>query len=169
LGTAFFLVIAPGTTAVLIPWLLTGWDGRIPPLNAAVRLVGLVFVVAGGAFLLSAFVRFVLEGRGTPAPVAPTERLVVGGVYRYVRNPMYLAVTATILGQGLILGRFVLLVYAAVFLFMTAAFVRTYEEPTLRERYGAEYEAYRRSVPGWWPRLRPWRASESGPWTSHPE
>ena len=169
MGTAFFLVIAPGTTAVLIPWLLTGWDGRIPPLNPALRLAGLVMVVAGGCFLLSAFVRFVVEGDGTPAPVAPTERLVVGGVYRYVRNPMYLAVTAVIVGQALILGSPVLLLYGAVFLFTTAAFVRAYEEPTLRERYGAEYEEYRRSVPGWWPRLRPWPARESGSGTSRPD
>jgi protein-S-isoprenylcysteine O-methyltransferase Ste14 len=141
--------------AVLIPWLLTGWDGRIPPLHPAFRLAGLVLVVVGAALLVSAFGRFVAEGEGTPAPVAPTERLVVGGLYRYVRNPMYLAVTATIVGQGLILGRFVLLLYAAVFVLITATFVRVYEEPTLRERYGAEYEAYRRSVPAWWPRRRP--------------
>jgi protein-S-isoprenylcysteine O-methyltransferase Ste14 len=120
----------------------------------------LALVILGTVVLLSAFARFVAEGRGTPAPVAPTERLVVGGLYRFVRNPMYLAVAATIVGQGLILGRLELLIYAAVFLLITAAFVRGYEEPTLREQYGAEYEAYRRSVPGWWPRPRPWNPSE---------
>jgi protein-S-isoprenylcysteine O-methyltransferase Ste14 len=159
-GTAVFLVVAPGTTAILISWLMTGWDGRVPPLPAAIRLVGLALVILGTVVLLSAFARFVAEGRGTPAPVAPTERLVVGGLYRFVRNPMYLAVAATIVGQGLILGRLELLIYAAVFLLITAAFVRGYEEPTLREQYGAEYEAYRRSVPGWWPRPRPWNPSE---------
>ena len=163
LGTAFFLVIAPGTTAVLIPWLLTGWNGRIPPLNPALRLAGFVLTIGGAAVLISAFIRFVAEGNGTPAPVAPTERLVVGGHYRHVRNPMYLAVTAVIVGQGLVLGRSVLFLYAAVFLLTTAAFVRVYEEPTLRDRYGAEYEEYRHSVPGWWPRLRPWSTNESGP------
>jgi len=160
IGTAIFLVVAPGTTAVLIPWLLTGWDGRVPPLHPAIRLTGAVLLVTGAAVLLSAFARFVSEGRGTPAPVAPTEQLVVGGLYRYVRNPMYLAVAATIVGQALILGRWVLLVYAVVFLLVTAAFVRLYEEPTLLEEYGADYEAYRRAVPGWVPRLRPWNASD---------
>ena len=82
--------------------------------------------------LVQAFVRFVVEGLGTPAPVAPTEHLVVGGAYRYVRNPMYLAVTAVILGQALLLGQPVLVVYAAGFLLVTRPFVRRYEEPTLR-------------------------------------
>ena len=156
LGSLVFLVIAPGTTGVLIPWLLTRWEVRVPPPSSAISVLGLALIVAGAAVLLSAFARFVLEGCGTPAPVAPTERLVVRGLYRHVRNPMYLAVTATIMGQALFLGRWELLVYAAIFLGATAAFVRWYEEPTLREQFGAEYETYRRAVPGWWPRLRPW-------------
>ena len=150
LGSALFLVIAPGTTAILIPYLLTGWDAAEPPL--VVRIAGAALTLAGGAVLVSAFARFALQGLGTPAPIAPTERLVVRGLYRYVRNPMYLAVTATILGQWLLLGRPVLLVWALVFLATTYAFVRGYEEPTLLARYGTEYERYRKSVPGWWPR-----------------
>jgi len=97
-------------------------------------------------------IRFAIEGLGTPFPGAPTEKLVVGGLYRYVRNPMYLAVTATILGQWLLLDRPVLLAYAITFAAITYAFVRGYEEPTLQARYGTEYERYRASVPGWWPR-----------------
>jgi protein-S-isoprenylcysteine O-methyltransferase Ste14 len=116
----------------------------------------LALLVGGGGVLLDAFARFVVEGLGTPAPVAPTERLVVGGLYRYVRNPMYLAVTALIVGQALVLGQPVLLLEAAVFVATTAAFVRLYEEPSLRRRFGAEYEEYRRAVPAWWPRRRPW-------------
>jgi protein-S-isoprenylcysteine O-methyltransferase Ste14 len=157
LGSVFFLVVAPGTTAVLIPWLLTGWRGRVPALQPAIRLAGLVLIVGGAVVLLSAFARFVIEGGGTPAPVAPTQELVVGGLYRHVRNPMYLAVAATIIGQALLLGRLELLAYAAVFLAATAAFARWYEEPTLRLQYGAAYDRYRRAVPGWWPRLRPWK------------
>jgi protein-S-isoprenylcysteine O-methyltransferase Ste14 len=155
-GSLLFLIVAPGTTAVLVPWLLTGWNHRVPAPTAPIRAAGLVLIGVGAAVLLSAFVRFVLEGGGTPAPVASTKRLVVGGLYRYVRNPMYLAVAATIVGQALLLGRFELLAYAAFFLGTTAAFVRLYEEPTLREQYGAEYETYQRAVPGWWPRLKPW-------------
>lgn len=154
-GTAIFLVLVPGTAAGVVPWLLTGWRSREPP-HPVIRLVGLVVVVVGAVVLIGAFVRFVTEGRGTPAPIAPTERLVVGGPYRYVRNPMYLAVAATIVGQALLLGRLELLAYAALFLGTTAAFVYWYEEPMLFHRYGSQYETYRRAVPRWWPRWRPW-------------
>jgi len=150
LGSALFLVIAPGTMAILIPYLLTGWESDHAPLVA--RIAGAALTLAGGAVLLHAFARFATEGLGTPAPVAPTDRLVIGGLYRHVRNPMYLAVTATILGQWLLLGRPVLLAYALVFDEVVYAFVRGYEEPKLAARYGAEYERYRAAVPGWWPR-----------------
>jgi protein-S-isoprenylcysteine O-methyltransferase Ste14 len=101
---------------------------------------------------------FLVEGFGTPAPIAAPERLVVGGVYRYVRNPMYVAILAVIIGQALLLGQLGLLLYAAAIWLIAAAFVRWYEEPTLTRRFGAGYEAYRRAVPAWWPRLRPWKA-----------
>jgi protein-S-isoprenylcysteine O-methyltransferase Ste14 len=154
-GTTVFLFVAPGIVAGLVPWWLTGWVAG--PTNLALVAAGWLLVVVGAAALLASFARFAVEGRGTPAPVAPTDALVVGGLYRYVRNPMYLAVVAVILGQALILARPVLLVYAALVLATTAAFVRVYEEPTLAERYGAEYDAYRAAVRGWWPRLHPWR------------
>jgi protein-S-isoprenylcysteine O-methyltransferase Ste14 len=153
-GTAAFLVLVPGTVAGLIPWLLTGWHTNDAPLE--VRIVGGALLIAGVAFLLHAFARFVIEGIGTPAPIAPTERLVVGGVYRYVRNPMYLAVSATISGQALLLGQWWLLAYAGLFFAVVATFVSAYEEPTLERRFGSDYEAYRRAVPAWLPRLRPW-------------
>jgi protein-S-isoprenylcysteine O-methyltransferase Ste14 len=137
-----------------VPWLLTGWRSSDPP--AAIAALGGLLVVVGVGVLLHAFSRFVVEGRGTPAPIAPTERLVVGGLYRHVRNPMYVAVGLTIVGQALLLGRPWLLAYAAVFWLVVATFVRGYEKPTLRARYGEEYAAYRRAVPGWRPRLRPW-------------
>jgi protein-S-isoprenylcysteine O-methyltransferase Ste14 len=151
LGSLLFLLVAPGVAAGLVPWLLTGWDAA-DDVPSPVVAVGVVLVVAGAGVLLHAFARFVLEGLGTPAPVAPPEQLVVGGLYRWVRNPMYLAVGATIAGQALILGRPVLLAYAAAFGATVFAFVRGYEEPTLARRFGEQYEAYRRDVPGWWPR-----------------
>jgi protein-S-isoprenylcysteine O-methyltransferase Ste14 len=160
LGSALFLMAAPGVVAGLVPWLLTGWDSTDPP--APVIVIGAAFIAGGAGVLLLTFARFVVEGQGTPAPVAPTDRLVVGGLYRYVRNPMYVAVGATIVGQGMLLGRPVLLAYAAVFWLVVAAFVRGYEEPTLRARYGEEYAAYRRAVPAWWPRLRPWTPPPAG-------
>jgi protein-S-isoprenylcysteine O-methyltransferase Ste14 len=149
-GSVLFLFVAPGVMAGVVPWLLTGWDSRevwIP-----LQVIGVFLIAAGAGVLLHAFARFVTEGIGTPAPVAPTERLVVGGLYRYVRNPMYVAVTATIVGQALLLGQPVLLAYAALFLLVVSTFVRVYEEPVLRERYGAQFDAYRRAVPGWLPR-----------------
>jgi protein-S-isoprenylcysteine O-methyltransferase Ste14 len=81
---------------------------------------------------------------------------VVGGLYRYVRNPMYLAVVAVVVGQALLLGRLELLLHAAALVVAFVAFVRWYEEPTLRRRFGAGYEAYSRAVPAWGPRGRPW-------------
>jgi protein-S-isoprenylcysteine O-methyltransferase Ste14 len=153
-GSAAFLVLAPGVVAGLIPWLLTGWRMEAAPLP--VRIAGGLLIAFGLAFLLHAFARFVVEGLGTPAPVAPTERLVVGGVYRYVRNPMYLAVGATIVGQALLLGQFGLLAWAVAFWLLVFGFVRFYEEPTLSARFGASYDAYRRAVPGWLPRLHRW-------------
>jgi protein-S-isoprenylcysteine O-methyltransferase Ste14 len=122
------------------------------PFWAPLRVVGAALIVLGALALLWSLLRLALEGVGTPAPVAPTERLVVGGLYRYLRNPMYVAVAATIVGQALLLGQTILLVYAALFLAVTAAFVRLHEEPALRRRYGEQYEAYRRAVPGWLPR-----------------
>jgi protein-S-isoprenylcysteine O-methyltransferase Ste14 len=161
IGSAVFFVLAPGVVAGLIPWLLTRWQAGEPlPYWMPLRVIGGILLIAGLIALLSAFVRFVVEGLGTPAPVAAPERLVVGGVYRYVRNPMYVAVLAAIVGQALLLGRLVLLLYAAGTWLVVAAFVRFYEEPTLTRRFGADYEAYRRAVPAWRPRLRPWDPAE---------
>jgi protein-S-isoprenylcysteine O-methyltransferase Ste14 len=150
-GTAGFFAVAPGVVCGVVPWLLTRWEVGTH-LPSGLRLIGALVVAIGALLLVNAFVRFVAEGAGTPAPVAPTDRLVVGGLYRWVRNPMYLAVLATILGQALLLGRPLLVGYAVVVGIAVAAFVRFYEEPTLADRYGAAYEDYRRSVPAWLPR-----------------
>src|SRR4051812_2172273 len=89
-GSVLFLLVAPGVVGGLVPWLLTGWRSSHPA--TAMVVLGAALIALGTGVLLHAFGRFVFEGRGTPAPTAPTERLVVGGVYRHVRNPMYLAV-----------------------------------------------------------------------------
>jgi len=155
-GSAVFLVLAPGVVAGLVPWWLTGWRmGAAFP--APVEITGTVLAAAGAAVLLTAFAQFAMQGRGTPAPSAPTEQLVVRGLYRYVRNPMYLAVLAVITGQALLLSRPVLLGYSAAVAAAFIAFVYGYEQPTLTRRYGAQYQAYQRTVPGWQPRLRPAR------------
>jgi protein-S-isoprenylcysteine O-methyltransferase Ste14 len=155
IGSALFLVLAPGLVTIAVPWLLTGFDTHA--VSWISRAVGIALIALGTPVVLQAYARFVWEGLGTPAPVAPPSHLVVGGVYRHVRNPMYVAITAIILGEALLLGRPVLVLWAAVFVAATIAFVRLYEEPHLRGLFGDEYEEYRRNVPGWWPRLRPWR------------
>src|SRR5918994_6121025 len=119
--SAVFFLVGPGVFVGLIPWLLTGWQAHEPvPYWAPMRVLGGLLLVAGLIVLIQAFARFVVEGFGTPVPVAAPERLVVGGVYRYVRNPMYVAILAAIFGQAPVLGRLGLVVYAVVAWLITA-------------------------------------------------
>ncbi|KAA3447743.1 isoprenylcysteine carboxyl methyltransferase [Mesorhizobium sp. SARCC-RB16n] len=156
-GSGIFLIAAPGVVAGLVPWLLSDrWGLPWSPLPG-LALAGGALVIAAAAVLLHAFARFALEGLGTPAPVAPTERLVIGGIYRHVRNPMYVAVLTIILGQALLFSSWPIAAYAAIAAAAMVSFVKLYEEPTLAGRYGAEYETYRRNVPGWLPRIMPWK------------
>ncbi|MGW4211282.1 methyltransferase family protein [Lentzea sp. NPDC004789] len=158
IGSAAFFVLAPGGVAGLVPWLLTRWRlGEPLPFWSPLRVLGAVVLLAALAVLISAFARFALEGLGTPAPVAPPDRLVVGGLYRYVRNPMYLAVLSLIIGQALLLGQPVLFAYAAVVSAAFTAMVHWHEEPALHRQFGDQYDTYRAAVPGWWPRRRPWQ------------
>jgi protein-S-isoprenylcysteine O-methyltransferase Ste14 len=156
LGTALFvLFVGPGPVVGLVPLLLAGWRPRPPLLGwAPSRLVGVALLLLGLPVLVDALVRFV-RGRGTPAPVAPPERLVAVGAYRYVRNPMYVAVVAMILGQALLLGSVPVLVYAAVAFLAFHLFVVLYEEPDLRRRFGDDYLAYTRRVRRWVPFIPP--------------
>src|SRR3954451_358141 len=122
LGSFGFLLVTPGTVAGLVPLLITGWrqpDDPVPWVEA----LGWVLVLAGAPVLLHAFAAFAWHGRGTPAPAAPTERLVVEGAYRYVRNPMYVAVFALVLGQVLLFGSGGLCAYLLVIGIANAAFV----------------------------------------------
>jgi protein-S-isoprenylcysteine O-methyltransferase Ste14 len=163
IGSLAFLVLAPGVTAGLVPWWISRWRMQPPLLGLGVtRGLGAVLVAAGIAGLLDSFARFALRGRGTPAPILPTEHLVVSGLYRYVRNPMYVAVMSVVLGQALLLGDPRLLGYGALLWLVFHLFVIGYEEPTLRRAFGAEYERFRANVPRWIPRLRPWRPGHAG-------
>jgi protein-S-isoprenylcysteine O-methyltransferase Ste14 len=157
-GSLAFLIAAPGVVAGLVPWLLTGWQFTpMPAWWELLRVLGLALIVGGLVVLLRAFARFALEGQGTPAPFAPTEKLIVTGEYRYVRNPMYVAVLAMIAGQALLFGSASLVVHVLLVWLAVAVFVRFYEEPTLTRQYGRQYLEYRAAVPAWLPRLRPWR------------
>jgi protein-S-isoprenylcysteine O-methyltransferase Ste14 len=155
LGSLVFFVVAPAVVAGWIPYTLSRWRLRPPFFDlAATRWLGAALAAAGLVVLLDSFARFALVGEGTPAPVAPPARLVVSGLYRRVRNPMYLAVVAIIAGQALLFGDVSLLRYAALVWLLFHLFVIGYEEPALGRRFGEAYAAYRREVRRWWPRVR---------------
>src|SRR4029077_14560630 len=148
LGSLAFLVLAPGVVAGLLPWLITHWH-PLPPVDgpAALRWTGLILLAAGIAVILEAFARFAWEGLGTPAPVAPTRSLVVSGFYRFVRNPMYVAVTALIFGQAILFASWGGVLYCVRIAAAFDTFVCLYEEPTLRQAYGEEYAEYCAATP----------------------
>jgi protein-S-isoprenylcysteine O-methyltransferase Ste14 len=155
LGSAGFALLGgPTIVAGLVPWVLTRWESDDPPI--VVGVLGGGVIALGAGLVVETTARFALEGRGTPAPWAPPRRFVARGSYRLVRNPMYVGVLALIVGQALLLGREVLLVWAAAALIMFHLFVVLHEEPGLRRRFGEEYEAYCRRVGRWLPkRARP--------------
>ena len=160
MGSFVFFLVAPAVVAGVVPFALVGWTMQAPLLGLpGERVVGVAAVAAGLACLLDCFARFALEGRGTPAPVAQTEVLVASGLYRFVRNPMYVCVLIIVSGQALLFGQVWLFAYAGVLLVAFHLFVRFYEEPQLRRRFGESYETYYQHVGRWWPRLAPWRGS----------
>ncbi|OQW56319.1 MAG: isoprenylcysteine carboxyl methyltransferase [Proteobacteria bacterium HN_bin10] len=156
IGSAAFFVIAPGTVAGLIPWLITHWrfgDGA----TAGVSIAGGIVIALSLALLIECFARFALKGRGTPAPIAPARELVVSGAYARVRNPMYVAVTGIILGQALLFASAALIAYGIAVWFGFLMFVLYYEEPRLQRDFPESYAAYFENVPRWRPRFVPWR------------
>src|SRR4030095_16533026 len=155
LGSAIFLVLAPGPPAVSVPLTFPRWQTAPPLLGFfPLRILGGLMIAAGLPVLLDSFARFAIQGFGTPAPIAPPQRLVVTGLFRYVRNPMYVAVLSLILGQALLFGSVSLLEYGLAVWLGFFAFVLLYEEPTLRGKFGKEYEDYCSRVPRWIPRFR---------------
>jgi protein-S-isoprenylcysteine O-methyltransferase Ste14 len=158
IGTAIFFVFVPSVVAGVVPWWISHWEFRLSFLGVELtRFVGSALILAGVSGLVDSFGRFALQGLGTPAPIAPTQHLVVTGLYRYVRNPIYVAVAAVIFRQAVLFGDWRLFAYGAVFCLVCHLFVVGYEEPTLRKSFGAEYEAFRINVPRWIPRLTAWR------------
>lgn len=148
----------PGLVLVLFPWMITRWhSGSAYP--TSVVALGYALIVVGAVVNVLSFVRFPAEGGGTPFPTNPpsSRRVIVGGPYRYVRNPIYVAFVPVLVGLALVLARPVLLIYGAVLMAALVAFVHWYEEPTMVKRFGAQYEEYRKRVPGWVPRIRPAR------------
>ena len=159
------IVLLPGTMTILLPALLL-YLGRGPAVGFELGWPLATLVVIGGAALLGlgaglmyrTISLFAALGRGTLAPWDPTRRLVVAGPYRHVRNPMITGVLSVLLGEGLVLGSPTILVTAAIFFAVNATYIPLVEEPGLVDRFGDEYLAYRRNVPRWVPRNRPWSA-----------
>jgi len=158
LGSGIFLFVAPGTVAGVVPWWMSRWRvSNSLPGFMALRVMGALLMAVGFVLLMETFVRFAIQGIGTPAPVYPTKHLVVKGSYRHVRNPMYVAVVSLILGQGMVLGNVQVFVYGLCAWAAMHLFVLLYEEPTLRRTFAQEYEDFCTHVPRWIPRWTPWQ------------
>jgi protein-S-isoprenylcysteine O-methyltransferase Ste14 len=156
IGSAAFLLLAPGTVAGLIPWFITRWrfgEGA----SAGASILGGIIIALSLALLIECFVRFAVKGEGTPAPLAPTAKLVISGAYARVRNPMYVAVTGLIFGQSLLFGSAALIAYGITIWLAFLLFVIYFEEPRLRHEFPDDYPAYFSNVPRWRPRFSPWK------------
>ena len=146
LKTAFFTLVAPGTVGVLVPQMLRGTQADSP---VVLRGLGVLLFLSGAAIYLSCAWEFVSKGLGTPAPIDAPGRLVVKGLYRYTRNPMYVGVAALILGQAAYYASGAMVAYCGAVVLAFRLFIRFYEEPTLRRLFGESYEEYCRRVPRW--------------------
>jgi protein-S-isoprenylcysteine O-methyltransferase Ste14 len=152
IGTAAFTIVVPGTVIVILPMTIAGW--RIHPAffgTTATRIAGVAMIIAAAPLFVSFLERFIRQGHGTPAPVAPPQHLVVTGPFRYVRNPGYIAVVSIVIGEALVIGSGAMIWYAVAVAIMFHLWVLIYEEPDLRGRFGEEYERYCREVPRWVP------------------
>ncbi len=153
-----FTVIVPGTVTVVIPYLLLR-----PSAEFVARIsgfAGLALILMGGVVYLHCVWSFAWVGRGTPAPIDPPKEMVAVGIYRHVRNPMYVGVCALLMGEALLFQSWRLLAYALLAWLLCHLFVVFYEEPHLRRKFGESYVSYCRAVPRWIPRLRTRRTSE---------
>jgi len=147
-------VLLPGVVAGYVPWRYFGLSRAHIEWSDPLDLAGLGCVASGVLLLALCIFEFARTGRGTLSPVDPPRYLVVRGAYRYVRNPMYLAVTLVLLGEAAILHSADLVAYWACFFVAANLFVIGYEEPYLRSRFGVSYDTYTQQVGRWVPRVR---------------
>lgn len=157
LRALFAFVALPGMVAGLVPALLVSADVH----RGGGSAIGFVFMVLGLVLLLACVRDFFISGRGTLAPWDPPKHLVVVGLYRFVRNPMYVGVLTLLVGWWLASGSRWLAWYAALWAVIFHLRVIYHEEPWLRRQFGAEWEAYSASVHRWLPRLRPWSHNDA--------
>ncbi len=161
--TLLFTVLVPGTVTIYVPRriLLSRSQGDALPIGP-LRYVGAALLAAGAGVYVWCAWDFATAGRGTPAPIDPPRSLVVRGLYRYVRNPMYIGILLLLAGEAMVFQSRSLLGYAGLVFLFFFLFVIAYEEPALRRKFGQDYERYCDSVPRWIPRLRvdPERRSE---------
>ena len=150
----------PGIMLVYLPLWITHFH---VPAGETVwqKMSAAVLILVGLTPLLESIERFVLIGRGTLLPTVPTEHLVVSGLYRYVRNPMYVGVLISLAGEALLFWSRGVLLEGCAGLIAVHCFVLLYEEPTLTRKFPGEYPLYKRHVPRWLPRLTPWEASSA--------
>jgi len=153
LRSLLWAIALPGFFAGYVPWRYFGLGQMPVDLSRPIHLLGLVCIGAGAALLGACIVEFARSGRGTLSPIDPPRQLVVRGLYRYVRNPMYLSVTIIVLGEALLMQSLVLAGYWAIWFVAANLFVIGYEEPALRRRFGESYEEYTRQVRRWIPRF----------------
>ena len=154
LRSVAWTVLLPGFVAGYLPWRFFGLAlVQLNPQNP-IRLLSLVCIGFGTLLLGTCIWEFARRGRGTLAPVDPPRELVIRGLYRYVRNPMYLSVSLIVLGESPLTRSRLLLVYGVVWFVVVNVLVIAYEEPTLRRRFGAAYGQYTQRVGRWLPKLR---------------
>src|SRR2546430_847623 len=140
LRSVFFTILQPGTVAVLIPyWLISSRSDGVLPSHQPLRYLGLPLIVIGAATLLWCIWDFFASGRGTISPIDPPKHLVVRGLYRYVRNPMYVAVVTMLLGEAVFFMSQAVLIAAAIFFLLANLFLVLYQERTLRRNFGDSY------------------------------
>jgi len=161
--SALFTVLVPGTVAIYVPHriLLSRSAADVLPIGFA-RFLGAGIAAVGAAVYFRCAWDFATAGRGTPAPIDPPRSLVVTGLYRRVRNPMYLGVLLVLAGEAVFFRSRALLQYTGLVFLSFFFFVLAYEEPVLRSQFGADYERYCDSVPRWIPRLRSQRSRSEG-------
>jgi protein-S-isoprenylcysteine O-methyltransferase Ste14 len=147
-----YLIFEAGLFALYIPLVLLRTGPRID--TSIFSLVAFPLWLIGGLMVLWCFWHFTFMGRGTPVPMDPPKELVVTGPYRYVRNPIYVGVVLIFLGHFLWFGYWALLLYTVLAFIGVHFFVVLYEEPTLKRKFGAAYEDYRKKVPRWIPRFK---------------